>query len=308
MRAQVTSFAISRAGAVAAVVTGSRPQSALPLAGRLALLASGAATIGIGAGATLATGLGAGPFDVLVSGISTSSGLSFALSLWITAGLLAVVASILGHRPGPGTALAPLIVGPTVQVCSAAIRARLPLTGSGQGGVATVALDRPSEVAMATAVHLAGVLAIGIGAGALVTSGLGAGTGELVAAATSSKLGRSLPVVRTGCELSWIGLGLLLGGAAGIGTVLVAVTIGPAVRLGHLQVDAMVGRVIAGFRPDGTDSRHGTGSAPRGTPSQPTTFGSVGSLGADRQVLERTHGVDAGLLGEAEDALAHDVA
>ncbi|MGI9597998.1 MAG: hypothetical protein ACR2QK_17680, partial [Acidimicrobiales bacterium] len=203
MRTFLNSFAISRAGAVASVAANRRFRRALPVTIRLAMLGWGAVTIGLGAAATLSTGLGPGPFDVLIAGIANQTGLSFALSLWVAAGALATVAIILGRRPGPGTVLAPLIIGPVIQF-STDVMGSWSILGAGTSG-------GPVAVAVSFAVHLLGVALIGFGAGALITSGLGAGTGDLVAAATSSKLGRPVPLVRTGLELSWLGVGLMLG-------------------------------------------------------------------------------------------------
>lgn len=254
MRAYLTSFSISRAGAVAAVAHNVRLRRALPTTIRLAMLSGGAVTIGLGAALTLATGLGPGPFDVLVAGISNQSGLSFALSLWVTAGTLAIVSSIMGHRPGPGTLLAPLIIGPVIQFSTVLFRSWLPYavssSGLGASGLDAAWPSRPQDAVLAAGLHLLGVVAIGFGAGAMITSGLGAGTGDLVAGATSSKLGRSVPLVRTGLELSWLGIGLTLGGPVGVGTILVALTIGPAVRFGHGRVEAAVTRTLGQPLPD----------------------------------------------------------
>ena len=43
--------------------------------------------------------------------------------------------------------------------------------------------------------------------------------------------GRSLRLVRTGLEVAVVALGLLLGGVAGLGTVLYALAIGPLAQL-----------------------------------------------------------------------------
>lgn len=246
------SISFSRAGAIAAVGATRRLRRVLPFATRVALMVGGAAAVGFGAAATLATGLGPGPFDVLIMGVSGQTGLPFALSLWLLAGSLTIVAAFLGNRPGLGTVAAPLIIGPVIGWCSGFIRATLALAiepGSEAAGLGVVWQQRPSEVVAAFVVHMLGIVIIGFGAGALITSGLGAGTGDLLAAATSSKLGRSVPLVRTCLELAFIGLGLTLGGQAGVGTILVALTVGPAVRFGHGRVEAAVARVFDD-RPD----------------------------------------------------------
>ncbi|MGH1493439.1 MAG: YczE/YyaS/YitT family protein [Acidimicrobiales bacterium] len=240
------SISISRAGAVAAVVASRKIRRVLPFATSLGLMVGGSVVIGFGAAATLATGLGPGPFDVLIAGVSEQTGLPFALSLWLLAGTLTVLAALLGNRPGLGTIVAPLIIGPVIGWCSGAIRTVLAFAiepGSEAAGLGVVWQQRPSEVVAAFVVHLLGVVLIGVGAGALIASGLGAGTADLLTAATSSKLGRSVPLVRTAFELAFLGFGLILGGPAGFGTILVAVTIGPSVRFGHARVDAAISRV-----------------------------------------------------------------
>lgn len=232
MRARIASFSISRAGAIAAIAGTRQLQRVLPLTYRLALLIGGAIAIGIGAATTISTGLGPGPFDVLVTGISHQSGLSFALSLWLLAAVLGLASALLGKRPGLGTVVAPLIIGPVIDLMSGVVGPLLPTT-----------IDGPMMFASVALVHLFGVVVIGFGAGAMITSGLGAGTGDMLATATSSKLGRSMPVVRTALEISFLGFGLILGGVAGLGTVLVALTIGPAVRFGTKQVDSAMARL-----------------------------------------------------------------
>ena len=250
-----TSFAISRAGAIAAIAANRRLHRVLPVTVRVMLLVGGAITIGVGAASTIASGLGPGPFDVLVTGISSAIGLPFALSLWALAGVLGVISALLGKRPGVGTVLAPMIIGPIIGSLSGPLGSALDagleaLFGAGQrDGLTSVAAYAALGVA-----HLGGVAIIGLGAGAMIASGLGAGTGDLLASATSSKLGRSMPIVRTALEIGFVGLGVTLGGPVGVGTILVALTIGPSVRFGHGRVDAMIGRwtdsVLSAKRPE----------------------------------------------------------
>lgn len=233
-------LALSRAGAVAVVSARQRlgrTEPAARLAVRIALMIGGAATIGLGASATLASGLGPGPLDVLVTGISGQLGIPFAPALWTVAGLLGLIAIALGKRPGVGTFVVPIVIGPVVGAATGVLDGRLPVAPpvTDFGGLLTMG---PTALATLVVVHLGGVALIGIGAGATIVSGLGTGTGDLVAAATSNKLGRPVHVIRTLLELSWVGFGLTLGGVAGIGTVLVALTVGPAVQTGHSIVEA----------------------------------------------------------------------
>jgi uncharacterized membrane protein YczE len=243
-------FALSRAGAVAVVSARQhlgRTQPAARLAVRVGLLIGGALLIGLGASSTLASGLGPGPLDVLVTGISGRFGLPFAPALWAVAATLGIVAFALGRRPGPGTVIVPLIIGPVVGAATGVIDEVLPQAPhvTDLGGLVAMG---PVSLAVLVAVHLFGVALIGVGAGATIVSGLGTGTGDLLAGATSDRLGRPVALVRTALELSWVGFGLTLGGVAGLGTVLVALTVGPAVKAGHGVVESAMragGRSVA---------------------------------------------------------------
>jgi uncharacterized membrane protein YczE len=101
-------------------------------------------------------------------------------------------------------------------------------------------IDVPGSIVTRLAVHVAAVGMIGVGAGALIVSGLGTGSGELIAIAASDRMGRPEPRVRLAIEASFLVLGVVLGGPIGLGTIAVALTIGPAVVMGHRFVSRSV--------------------------------------------------------------------
>lgn len=217
--------------AAAAVFTVHRIRRTTAVTTRICLLAVGATFIATGVAVTLWTGLGAGPMDVLVATISERTGLALPFVVWLVAGTLMSAATLIGRRPGIGTVLAPLIVGPVL----AAVRSFL----------ATV--PPPSHTA-AIGWHLAGVATIGLGAGALIVAGLGPGTGELLAGATAGRTGRREPHVRAGFEMTWLAFGLLLGGPVSVGTLIVAMLLGPAVANGKRIVDLATARPVRRIR------------------------------------------------------------
>ena len=221
----------SRAGAVAAVVSSGPTRRVLAASTRVGLLVAGTAAIGASAAVTLWTGLGAGPLDLFIGAIGARTGLPLALAVWAVVGSLTLAAWALGRRPGFGTVLSPLLCGPILQATLEALR--------GLG-------EPPSSLALRTAVHVVAIGGIGVGAGALVASGLGAGTGELFAGATSARVGRREIHVRPVIEVTWVVLGVALGGPAGVGTLLVAALIGPSVVNGHRCVDRAIARSRAG--------------------------------------------------------------
>ena len=89
--------------------------------------------------------------------------------------------------------------------------------------------EPPRWVAVRFAIHLLAVGAVGFGAGAVMASRLGQGTGELLALAASDRSGRPEQRMRLMFEASFLAVGGLLGGPIGLGTVLIALCIGPSV-------------------------------------------------------------------------------
>ena len=188
---------------------------------RVGLLVVGSVVIAAGVAVMLWTRLGPGPLDVFIGAVRVRTGLSLTLAVWLVIASLIGVAWLLGRRPGPGTLLSPLIVGPAMQAFVALL-----------DGV-----EPPDAFIVVAAIHVAAVFVVGLGSGALIVSGLGAGSGELLASAASDRTGRAEPGIRMAFELTWLGVGVILGGPIGVGTVLVALTIGPAVAVGYRAVD-----------------------------------------------------------------------
>ncbi len=231
----------SRAGAIAAVLaTGPTPRL-LRNSARIGLLVWGSLVIGAGVSVMLWSGLGPGPLDVFIGAVRMRTGLPLTLAVWLVIAAMIAAAWLMGRRPGPGTLVTPLIAGPSMQA-----------------GLA--ALDRvqpPGSLAVVLVLHVAAVFVVGVGAGALIVSGLGAGSGELLATAASDRSGRPEPRLRMAFELTWLAAGAALGGPIGLGTVVVALTIGPAVLVGHRAMDAAAVSCrtrLAGVRADRCDN------------------------------------------------------
>lgn len=197
---------------------------ALGLTTRIGLLLAGSALIGLAVAVMLWGELGPGPLDVMITAVRDRTGLALAPAMWLTIAALTVVATALGRRPGSGTLLAPLLIGPVAQ-------GALDVLG---------AVEHPGPPIVRMLVHAAAIGLAGVGAGALIVSGLGAGTGELLAAAASDRSGQPEPRVRFAFEAAFVVFGVALGGPIGWGTVLVVLLIGPAVAFGFRTVDGAV--------------------------------------------------------------------
>ena len=216
---------LSRAGAIASVLAGRPVPRLVRRSVRVALLIAGSVTIAAGVAVMLWTRLGPGPLDVFIGAVRVRTGVSLTVAVWLVVASLIGVAWLMGRRPGPGTLASPLVVGPVMQAMVSVL-----------DGV-----EPPDAFLLVAAIHLGAVFVVGLGAGALIVSGLGAGSGELLSAAASDRTGRAEPGLRMAFELSWLVLGVSLGGPIGVGTVLVALAIGPAVAVGYRGVDALAG-------------------------------------------------------------------
>ncbi len=131
----------------------------------------------------------------------------------------------LGERPGVGTILNIAIIGTATNVAMDFIPA---------------ARELPAQVVM----MLAGVVTIAIGSGLYLASDLGPGPRDGLMTGLHLRFGWSIRRARTGIELSVLVLGFLAGGTIGLGTVVFALGIGPAVQVA-LRVFDREGRVSA---------------------------------------------------------------
>lgn len=190
------------------------------------MLVVGSLLIGLAVGSMLWNDFGPGPLDVFIGAVRNVTGMPLTFAVWGVVGSLVAVAWVLGRRPGLGTIASPLLIGPTMQAALDQLSR----------------WEEPSVLPAQLAVHAVAVSAVGVGAGLLIVSGLGAGSGELLAAATSDRFGRDEPRVRMAFEFGWLAIGVALGGPIGLGTVFVALTIGPAVARGTLLVEGSVVR------------------------------------------------------------------
>ena len=199
-----------------------RRRRALALTARIGMLAAGAMVIATCIAVMFWNDLGAGPLDVFIAALRERTGLPLTFAVWITVGTLTVIAWLLGRRPGMGTIIGPILVGPMMQLMLANLER----------------VDPPQWLAVRIAIHLVAVGAVGIGLGLVMASRLGQGTGELLAQAASDRTGRPEQRVRLMCEATYLSIGALLGGPIGLGTVLVALCIGPSVARGRRIVSA----------------------------------------------------------------------
>ncbi len=171
---------------------------------------------GVAISLMLRANLGLDPWSVLHEGVSGLTGLSFGRTTQLIGlGLIVFNFFVLRLRPGLGTALNMLLVGPWIDFFGA--QSWMPTVAAGAWGWGVVTF-------------VAGVMLMGLAIGLYITAGFGAGPRDDLVLGSALRLRRSVRVTRGGLELMVLATGFLLGGAVGLGTVVFAVLIGPTMQ------------------------------------------------------------------------------
>ena len=186
-----------------------------PPPGRLLRFLGGLACCALAVWLSVQVDLGLSPWDMLHSGLSESLGLSFGLVVVLVGLAVLVVSWALGVRPGLGTLVNIVSVGWALDLL-----------------LATSWLDglRDAPLGLRVPVLVAAVLLLGFGAALYIGAGFGAGPRDSLMVACHQ---RGLPIgpSRVAIEVTVLVVGWLLGGALGLGTVLLALGTGPVVQL-----------------------------------------------------------------------------
>jgi uncharacterized membrane protein YczE len=186
------------------------------------LLLFGLTLFGLGVTATLEAQLGLSPWDVLHQGIARQTGLGFGEANIAVGVFVLLTAWLAGSRPGLGTAANAVVVGTVVQVASTTPAAE--------------ALAR-APLAVGCLLLIGGIAGMAAGTAVYVGVGLGAGPRDALMLTLVRRTGGRISVVRSSLEFGALGLGIILGGQWGVGTIAFMLLIGPAVELSFTLLD-----------------------------------------------------------------------
>lgn len=175
-------------------------------------LGLGLVVVGVGIATLVRADLGLGPWDVLHQGLSRRTGIPMG-----TVGILVGIPIValwwpLRQRPGVGTVANLVLVGVTIDIALAV----MPAAG---------------DVRVQAGLLCLGTLLVALGSGLYLGVGLGPGPRDGLMTGLHRRLGWSVRLARTLIELAALGLGILLGGTAGVGTIVFALAIGPLVQV-----------------------------------------------------------------------------
>ncbi|MEO8954921.1 MAG: hypothetical protein ABI465_10150 [Ktedonobacteraceae bacterium] len=184
---------------------------------RLVVLIFGLFLCSVGIVCTYRSAMGLGPWDVLHQGISRHTLLSFGQASILVGGLLILGGLLIKVRPGVGTVLNMLLIGIFVD---AQLRSNWLPDLSASPLVLRLLLDA------------IGVLLMGIGTAFYITPRLGAGPRDGLMMRLHVLTHVRIAFVRAAIECSALVIGFFLGGTTGLGTLLFAFGVGPAVEIG----------------------------------------------------------------------------
>ncbi len=194
-----------------------KPLNFKPKFSTFVYLCIGLGIFGLGEGLLIVSYTGASPWSVLAQGISLNVGFSIGVVTFFVSIFALFLWTFLDQKPGIGTILNIIIIAVMIDLSIAFFET--PQNFIGQLVMAIVA-----------------VLLVGLGSGIYLIANLGPGPRDGLMTGLQKKTNLPIAVVRGFLEITVVSIGWYLGGTVGIGTLLFAFGIGPAVALGLFLV------------------------------------------------------------------------
>ena len=177
------------------------------------LLALGLFLFGAGEAMLIAAGVGVSPWTVLAQGLGNTVGIGIGLATFAVSVVVLLLWVPLRQRIGIGTVLNAIIISATIEYL-------LP------------ALPTFENLGVSLFQACLGTVVVGLGSGIYLVANLGPGPRDGLMTGLQKITGAPVAPLRAGIELTVVLAGWLLGGTVGIGTVVFALGIGPAVSAG----------------------------------------------------------------------------
>ena len=179
----------------------------------LLYLIIGLILFGLGETMLITANAGVSPWTVLAQGISIKTGYSIGISTFFVSIGVLILWIPLKQKPGIGTILNTIIISIILDVS-------LPY------------LPTPESFFLQALQVFIGVIIVGLGSGFYLISNLGPGSRDGLMTGLQKKTNLPIALIRATIEVSAVVFGFYLGGVIGIGTLVFAFGIGPAVSAG----------------------------------------------------------------------------
>ena len=217
MNTQVRPLGLSNLGPLAQLRAGRMPERVLRLLVGLWLY-------GVAIALMIESTLGASPWDVFHLGVARQLPVSFGVVMILAAAVVLLAWIPLRQMPGLGTVANALLLGPFADIALALI-------------------GTPESLPMRAAFLAGGVVLCAFATALYVGAQLGPGPRDGLMTGFARRTGWSIRRVRTVIEITVLAIGVLLGGTAGLGTVVFALGVGPVtqffLRLLVVRVEAV---------------------------------------------------------------------
>ena len=179
----------------------------------LLYLSLGLICFGLGEALILISSTGNSPWLVLSEGLSIKTGLSVGTTTFFISLVVLFFWIFLKQKPGIGTFLNVFIIAAVIDLTS-------------------FYFDPPSSIYSKYFLTVFSVLLVGLGSGIYLVANLGPGPRDGLMTGLTRITGYPISFIRASIEITVVIIGWYLGGTVGLGTLIFAFGIGPAVALG----------------------------------------------------------------------------
>ena len=176
-------------------------------------LCLGLTLFGLGEGLLLVSLTGASPWSVLAQGISLHIDLSIGVITFFVSSFVLFLWFFLDQKPGIGTIMNIIIIAIMIDI-------------------SIFYIETPENYVSKIIMAVIAVLIVGLGSGFYLIANLGPGPRDGLMVGVQIKTNFPIALVRAFLEITVVAIGWHLGGTVGIGTLLFAFGVGPAVALG----------------------------------------------------------------------------
>ena len=190
-----------------------RPLNFRPKILTFCLLCLGLSLFGLGEGLLIVSLTGASPWSVLAQGISLHVNFSIGVITFFVSSFVLFLWFFLDQKPGIGTIMNIIIIAIMIDIT-------------------IFYIETPESYISKIIMAATAVLIVGLGSGFYLIANLGPGPRDGLMIGIQRKTNFPIAAVRSSLEIIVVLIGWYLGGTVGIGTLLFAFGVGPAVALG----------------------------------------------------------------------------
>ena len=192
----------------------------------IVMLSAGLIVFGLGEAMLIASGSGVSPWTVLAQGITNVTGWSIGTATFVISIAVLVLWVPLKQTPGIGTVLNAVIIAFMIDLS-------LPY------------LPEPKNNAFQVAQAFLGVAMVGCGSSIYLIANLGPGSRDGLMTGLQKLTKMPFMWIRAEIEVTVVIVGWSLGGVVGLGTLIFALGIGPAVSASLFGLNRLFGRPIS---------------------------------------------------------------